>query len=72
MAISHQSAMTERGVRARPPAVDSPHALVDVEHAAPLWTLAKIAGLVMVAACGTALVVAIVFGSALFAILNLR
>jgi hypothetical protein len=62
--------MSDHGVRARPPAVDSPHELVRVDHAAPAWTLAKITGLVVLSACGTALVVAVVAGGALFTLLN--
>ena len=70
MTIAHQSAMTETGVRARPPVIGAPHELVGVEQASRATTVAKIAGLLAVAVFGTTLVLAIVVGSALFMIMN--
>jgi branched-subunit amino acid transport protein len=72
--IAHQSATTPTAVRRAPAAVAtviSPHELVRTEETRPAWTLAKIAGLLAVAALGTALILAIVVGGALFALLNL-
>jgi hypothetical protein len=71
MTIAHQSAMTDRRVRARPPTVRSAHELVCVEPR-PARTLAKIAGLVAVAAVGVALVAATVAGGVLFMLFNFR
>ena len=72
MAIAPQTAMTEERARPRPPIVHSPHQLVPFARPRPARTLAKIAGLVGVAALGTAFAVAIVAGSALFLLLSLN
>jgi len=72
VAIAPQSAMSEERVRPRPPIVRSPHQLVPVDRPSPARTLAKIAGLVAVAALGTAFAVAIVAGAALFLLLSLN
>ena len=71
MAIAPQSAMSEERVRPRPPIVRSPHELVPVDSPPRARTLAKIIGLVAIAALGTAFVVAIVVGSALFLLFSL-
>jgi hypothetical protein len=68
--IAQQSAMSNQGVRARPPAVSSEHELIPVEDPTPAWTIAKIAGLVALAALGMTLAVAIVVGGALFALMS--
>jgi hypothetical protein len=73
MATAHQSAMAEPMVRRGATADELvPRRLVPVDHVNPALTLAKIAGLLAVAALGTTLVVAIVAGGALFALLNFR
>jgi hypothetical protein len=68
--IAHQSAMTDTGVRARPPAAGTPHELAPGGSARRAWTVAKIAGLVAVAVLGLTLAVGIVVGGALFTIMN--
>jgi branched-subunit amino acid transport protein len=62
--------MTDTAVRPRPPVADAPHVLVHAEEADPVWTVAKLAGLVAIAVLGTTLAVAIVVGGALFTLLN--
>ena len=72
MAIAPQSAMTEEHAGTRPPLVRAPRMLVPVEAASPALTLAKILGLVALAAFGTALATAMVVGSALFMLFSLH
>jgi hypothetical protein len=62
--------MTDTGVRARPPVASSQHEPVPAAQPGPVWTVAKIAGLVALAVLGLTLVVAIVVGSALFTIMS--
>jgi hypothetical protein len=64
--------MTEERVSTRPPLVRASRMLVPVEEASPAWTLAKIVGLVALAAFGTALATAMVAGSALFMLFSLH
>jgi hypothetical protein len=64
--------MTEERVRTRPPIVRSPHMLLPTEQPSPALTLAKIVGLVALAALGTAFATAMVVGSALFMLFSLR
>jgi|1186.fasta_scaffold54808_2 hypothetical protein len=71
MTIAHQSAMTGPALGRGPAVLDTPHELVRVEDTSTALTLAKIAGLLAVAAFGTALILAVVIGGALFALLNL-
>jgi hypothetical protein len=71
VAIAPQSAMTEEGVRPRPPIIRSPHELVLVDRPPVARTLGKIFGLLALAALGTAFAVAIVGGSALFLLFSL-
>ena len=70
MTTAHQSAMIEPGPRRGPRPVESPHEVVLVDHVNPALTLAKIAGLMVTAAVGMTLVLAIVLGGTLFALLN--
>lgn len=70
MTIAHQTATTAPAVRRAPVTFEAPHELVLVEHTNRARTLAKIAGIVALAAFGTALILAIVVGGALFALLN--
>jgi hypothetical protein len=72
VAIAPQSAMTEERVRTRPPVARAPRMLMPVEEASPALTLAKIVGLVALAAFGTALATAVVAGSALFMLFSLH
>ena len=72
MTIAHQSATTVPAVRRGPADYETPHELVLVEHATTARTLAKLVGLLALASFGTALILAIVVGSALFALLNVR
>jgi hypothetical protein len=72
VAIAPQSAMTEEPLRARPPIIRSPHMLVPVDRPSPAVTLAKIVGLVALAAFGTAFATAMVVGGALFMLFSLH
>jgi hypothetical protein len=72
VAIAPQSAMTEVRVSTRPPIVRGPRMLVPVEEPSRALTLAKIVGLVALAAFGTALATAMVVGSALFMLFSLH
>ena len=71
MAINPQPATTPLLFSARPPATRPPHRVVLVERTSRAWTLAKLAGLVTVTTLGVALTAAVVFGAAVFAILNI-
>jgi len=69
--INPQPATTPLLFSARPPATRPPHRVMLVERTSPAWTLAKLAGLLTVTTLGVALTAAVVFGAAVFAILNI-
>jgi hypothetical protein len=64
--------MTEERLSTRPPIIRSPRMLVPVEQPSPALTLAKIVGLVALAAFGTAFATAMVVGSALFMLFSVH
>jgi len=70
VAITPQPATTPLLFSARP-ATRPPHRVVLAERPSRLFTLAKLAGLVTVTTLGVALTTAVVFGAAMFAILNI-
>ena len=72
MTIAPQRAMTEERFSARPRSSALRTTLVPVEQPAPAITLAKLAGLVALAAFGTAFATAIVVGTALFMLFSLH
>ena len=69
MSIDPQSATTPLYLQARP--FRPPHGLVIVTRPPRALTLTKIAGLMALTTIGVALTLAVVAGSALFAILNI-
>jgi hypothetical protein len=68
--IAYQPATTTEAGSARPSPALSAHGLVLIEEPPRVYTVAKIAGLLAITALGTAVLTAIVAGTALFALLN--
>jgi hypothetical protein len=71
VAIAYQPAMTADPIPARPLRPRRPHRLVAVTHPRRAWTVTRLVVLVAATAAAVALTIAIVAGTAMFALANL-